>query len=173
MGKGTGRARDILVDVGIVVLAVHNEMIHQRKQLRQADMAAIGFDTGMDILLLQHFQKRFQGIELHGYLAAGEGDTAAVKEHHTAGANLLYRFPDIQGFSAGDIQSFRIGAPGTPKVAALQMVYQPVAGAVLGIVEAFLKNADLHCATSFAAIIPIIVKFVNFVDKPNGGFYNS
>ena len=52
-GAELGSARDSLMDFGIVVLAVHNEMIYQMKQFRQPDMAAVAFNAGVDILLLQ------------------------------------------------------------------------------------------------------------------------
>jgi hypothetical protein len=168
MGKNAGHTSDGLVDFGVVVLAVHNEMIYEGKQFRKPDMTTVGFDTGVDILLFQQRQKLFQSLKLQGHFTTGESDTATVKKHHAAGANLLRNIPDIQGFSAGKVQAFRIGAPGTPKVASLQMVHQPVTGTILRIIEAFLENADLHCVTSFAAIIPIIVKIVNFIDKSNG-----
>jgi hypothetical protein len=173
MGKNAGHTSDGLVDFGVVVLAVHNEMIYEGKQFRKPDMTTVGFDTGVDILLFQQRQKLFQSLKLQGHFTTGESDTATVKKHHAAGANLLRNIPDIQGFSTGKVQAFRIGTPGTPKIAALQMVHQPIARTVLGIVESFLKNADLHRITSFAAIISIIVKFVNFIDKSNGGFYNN
>ena len=39
-------------------------------------------------------------------------------------------------------------APGTAQVAALQMEHQPVAGPVLGIIEALLEKSYIHSDTS-------------------------
>jgi hypothetical protein len=41
---------------------------------------------------------------------------------------------------------FGVGAPGTMKITPLQMVYQPVAGSILGIIEAFLKYLYSHAS---------------------------
>ena len=94
-------------------------------------MNSVGFDAGVDPLGFQAGEEGLDRRQLHGYLAAGEGNAAAVKEHEPAAQHLIHQFVYGVGRTAVDPQTLGVGAPGTMQIAPLQMIDKPIAGSVL------------------------------------------
>ena len=135
---------DRLVGSHIGVLHIHNDVVHQLRQLRQAGMHAVCLDAGVDIFLPQRRQKCLHRLELLGHFTAGEGHTAAGKEHGLGAHRLRHQL-----FYGVDLTRplrlpLRVGAPGTAQAAAAEMVHQAIARSVLGIIKALLKHKQLH-----------------------------
>ena len=133
-----------------MVLNIHHQVVQHRQQLFQDRSNTVGLDGCMDSPHLQSAQQLLYPFRLERNLAAGEGNTAAFKKHGGAADAFGDQFLHFVFLASRDCQSFRIRAPGTAKVAALQVIDQPVSRPVLREVKAFLKDLQAaHLIASF------------------------